>query len=56
MTEDMKLQIVGLQLEGIAQTWWDTQLENYSWVMDRGDPVEIQTPHITTWGGFYQAL
>jgi hypothetical protein len=56
MTKDMKLQIVGLQLEGIAQTWWDTQLETYSWVMDRGDPVETQTPHITTWDGFFQAL
>jgi hypothetical protein len=56
MMEDMKLQIVGLQLEGIAQTWWDTQLETYSWVMDRGTPIETQIPHITTWDGFFQAL
>jgi hypothetical protein len=37
MTEEMKLQIIGLKLEGIVKTWWDTQLENYSWIMDRGD-------------------
>jgi hypothetical protein len=48
----MKIQIVSLQLEGISQTWWDTQLENYSCFMDRGDTVETQTPHITTWDGF----
>jgi hypothetical protein len=56
MTEGMQLQIVGLQLEGIAQIWWDTHLENYSWVMDIGDSIETQTPHITTWDGFCQAL
>jgi hypothetical protein len=56
MTEGMKLQIVSLQLEVIAQTWWDTQLENYSWVMDRGDPFKTPTPHITTWDGFCQTL
>jgi hypothetical protein len=27
MEESTKLQIASLQLEGIAQTWWDTQLE-----------------------------
>jgi hypothetical protein len=56
MMKGMKLHIVNLQLEGIGQTWWDTQVETYSWVMDRGDPVETQTPHITMWGGFFQAL
>jgi hypothetical protein len=30
MTTYMKLYIVNMQLEGIAQTWWDTQLENSS--------------------------
>jgi hypothetical protein len=56
MIEEMKLQIFSLELEGIVQTWWDTQLENYSYVIDRGDPVEIQTPHMKTWGGFCQGL
>jgi hypothetical protein len=46
MMKDMNLQIASLQLEGIAHTWWDTQPENYSWVMDRGDLVETHTPHI----------
>jgi hypothetical protein len=27
MEESTKLQIANLQLEGIVQTWWDTQLE-----------------------------
>jgi hypothetical protein len=53
MTEGMTLQIITLQLEGIAQTWWHTQLKNYSCVMDRSDPVETLTPHITTWDGFF---
>ena len=54
MTEDMNIHISNLQLEGIAQTWWDTQVETYSWVMNRGDPIETHTPYITTWDGFYQ--
>ena len=37
MEEDMKLQITSLQLEGLAQTWWDTQLENISLVVELGD-------------------
>jgi hypothetical protein len=40
MTEDMKLHIVGLQLKGIMQKWWDIHLENFSWIMDIGDPIE----------------
>jgi hypothetical protein len=31
MEEDMKLHITSLQLEGIAQAWWDTHLENCCW-------------------------
>ena len=46
MEEDMKLQITSLQLEGIAQTWWDTQLENFLETDER----------ITSWDNFCQAL
>jgi hypothetical protein len=46
MEEDMKLQIASLQLEGIAQAWWDTQLENFSETDER----------ITSWDNFCQAL
>jgi hypothetical protein len=28
LDEERKLQIASLQLEGLAQTWWDTQLES----------------------------
>jgi len=56
MTEAMKLQIVSLQLKGIAQTWWDNQMENSACVMDIRDPVETQKPHITIWEEFFQAL
>jgi hypothetical protein len=56
MKKDMKLQMAGLQLDEILQTWWETQLENYSWVMDRDDPIEKQTPHIRMWDGFFQSL
>ena len=47
MEEDMKLQIASLQLEGITQAWWDTQLENFS---------ESTYTHITSWDNFCQAL
>ena len=47
MEEDMKLQIASLQLEGIAQAWWDTQLENFS---------EYTYTRITSWDNFCQAL
>jgi hypothetical protein len=49
MTDEMNLQIASLQIEGISQTWWDTQLENYSLFIDIGDPVGPQTTNITTW-------
>ena len=50
MEEDMKLQIASLQLEGIAQTWWDTQLENFSEI------DESTYTRITSWDNFCQAL
>ena len=50
MEEDMKLQIASLQLEGIAQAWWDTQLENFSEI---GEPTDTR---ITSWDNFCQAL
>ena len=50
MEEDMKLQIASLQLEGIAQAWWDTQLENLSETDESTDTC------ITSWDSFCQAL
>ena len=38
--------MASLQLEGIAQAWWDTQLENFS------ETDEC----ITSWDSFRQAL
>jgi len=36
MTEAKKLQIAALQLEGIAQVWWDTEKEKDSFVLEIG--------------------
>ena len=46
----MKLQIASLQLEGIAQAWWDTQIENFS------ETDESTDTRITSWDNFCQAL
>ena len=50
MEEAMKLQIASLQLEGIAQAWWDTQIENFSETDESTDTC------ITSWDIFCQAL
>jgi hypothetical protein len=42
MEESTKLQIANLQLEGIAQTWWDTQLEQFKLVMELGTPQSLK--------------
>ena len=44
--EDMKLQIASLQLEGIAQAWWDTQLENF---FETDESIDTR---ITSWDNF----
>ena len=51
--DDMKLQITNIQLEGIVQMGRDTQLENFSLVIDKGDRLEPQKTNITTWDGFF---
>ena len=48
MEEDMQLQIASLQLEGIAQAWWDTQLENFSEI------DESTYTRITSWDNFFK--
>jgi hypothetical protein len=50
MEEDIKIHIGSLQLEGIAQAWWDTQLENFFEIDESTDTC------ITSWDNFCQAL
>jgi hypothetical protein len=38
MEEATKLQIANLQLKGITQTWWDTQLESSELIVELGTP------------------
>jgi hypothetical protein len=49
MIEEEKLQITSLQLEGVAQAWWDTQIDTSSLVVDLGDPL-VATPHLLVLG------
>lgn len=56
MEEEIKLQIASLQLEGLAQTWWDTHLENMSLVVELGEPAKTRSIPITSWNLFCQAL
>jgi hypothetical protein len=56
MDEDMKLQIIRLQLEGIVKYWWDTHLESYSLVIEIGHPIYTLHVHIISWDGFFHAL
>jgi len=36
LTEERKLQIAALQLEGHAQTWWDTEQEKTTSMIELG--------------------
>jgi len=56
MDEEMKLQIASLQFEGLAQTWWDTHLENMSLVVELGEQAETRSTPITSWNLFCEAL
>jgi hypothetical protein len=56
MAKDMKIHIVSLQWEVIAQYRWDTQVENYSLVINIDEPVTPTHPYITRWDGFFQEL
>jgi hypothetical protein len=43
LTEERKLQIFALQLEGLAQTWWDTEQEKTTFVIEIGDASKSST-------------
>jgi hypothetical protein len=45
-----------LQLEGVAQAWWDTQTNTSSLVVDLGDHPTTTPPPIGSWDAFCQAL
>ena len=45
ITKARKLQIAALQLEGIAQVWWDTEREKDSFLIELGN-AESSTPSI----------
>ena len=40
LNEEKKLQIASLQLEGLAQIWWDTQLENQSFFIELDENID----------------
>jgi hypothetical protein len=57
LTEEIKIQISALQLEGLAQTWWDTEQEKTTFVIEIGDAPESSTSKtIKTWARLSQAL
>jgi hypothetical protein len=50
LTEERKFQIVPLQLEGLAQTWWDIEQTKTTFVIEIGDATESSTSQpIKTW-------
>lgn len=51
LTED-KLHIASLQLEGVAQAWWDTQLESASPVIGLSFEPGVDASPITYWEAF----
>ena len=57
LTEERKLQIASLQLEGLAQTWWDTEQENTTFVVELGTtPGTSSSTPIRTWAQLSDAL
>ena len=55
MTEVTKLQIAALQLEGIAQVWWDTEKEKDLFLIEIG-AMGTSRPTITKWDQLCEAL
>ena len=53
MIEEEKLQITNFQLEGVTQSWWDTQTYTSSLVVDLGDHPVITFPPIGSWDDFF---
>jgi hypothetical protein len=56
MEESTKFHIANLQLEGIAQTWWDKQLERYELIVDLGTPPSPTNGIIDSWYALCHAL
>jgi hypothetical protein len=57
LTEETNLHIAALQLEGMAQTWWDTEQERTTFVIEIGDAPESSTSKpIRTWAQLSEAL
>ena len=56
LIEERKVQIASLQLEGLAHTWWDTQLENTTIVVDIGASDNSPDSAIKTWAQLCQVL
>jgi hypothetical protein len=53
MEEATELQIASLQLEGIAQTWWDTHLDNTELIVELGTSQSPTNGCITSWDTFF---
>jgi len=57
LTEERKLHIAALQLEGISQTWWDTEQEKTSFMIELGDAPRSSTSQpIRRWDHLCDAL
>jgi len=57
IVEERKVHIFALQLEGLAQTWWDTEKEKTAFVIEIGDALESSTSKpIRTWARIFEAL
>jgi hypothetical protein len=57
LTKERKLQISTLQLEGLAQTWWDTEQEKTTFVIEIGDAPESSTSQpIKTWARIFRSF
>jgi hypothetical protein len=56
MDEAMKFQIAIIQLEGITQTQWDTQLESLELIVELGTLSSPTSGCITSWDTFFQEL
>jgi len=56
LTEARNLHIAALQLEGLAQTWWDTEKEKTTFMIELGDVGSSTTPPIKRWDQLFEAL
>ena len=57
LTEEWKLHIVAFQLEGLAQTWWDTNQEKTTFVVKIGDaPGSSTIQPLKSWAQLCEAL